>query len=31
MTRTLIAINTIKRLRSDPNADFEAEEEKQAS
>ncbi|WP_176736538.1 Crp/Fnr family transcriptional regulator [Oligoflexus tunisiensis] len=31
MTRTLIAINTIKRLRSDPNADFEAEDEKQAS
>jgi CRP-like cAMP-binding protein len=31
MSRTLIAINTIKRLRSDPNADFEAEEEKQAS
>lgn len=31
MSRTLIAINTIKRLRSDPNADFEADDEKQAS
>jgi CRP-like cAMP-binding protein len=31
LSRTLIAMNTIKRLRSDPNADFEAEEEKQAS
>jgi hypothetical protein len=31
LSRTLIAINTIKRLRSDPNADFEVEDEKQAS
>lgn len=31
LTRTLIAINTIKRLRSDPNADFEGDEEKAAS
>ncbi len=31
LSRTLIAINTIKRLRADPNADFEAEDEKQAS
>lgn len=31
LARTLIAINTIKRLRSDPNSDTEGEEEKQAS
>jgi CRP-like cAMP-binding protein len=31
LSRTLIAINTIKRLRSDPNADLEADDEKQAS
>ncbi|HYX33755.1 MAG TPA: cyclic nucleotide-binding domain-containing protein [Oligoflexus sp.] len=31
LSRTLIVLNTIKRLRSDPNADFEAEDEKQAS
>jgi CRP-like cAMP-binding protein len=31
MTRSLIAVNVIRRLRSDPDADFEQEEEKKAS